>query len=341
MPWRGEKDPYRVWLSEVILQQTRVDQGWSYYLKFLKAYPDLSSLAQAREEEALLAWQGLGYYSRCRHLLEAARMIATRFGGKFPERHEDLLSLPGVGAYTAAAIASFAFGLPHAVVDGNVIRVLARFFGIGMAPGTAEGKAAFAGLADRLLDRKDPGMHNQALMDLGAQVCSPRSPSCPHCPLQGRCIAYRSGQIKLLPTRDPGPRVTDRYFHYLVIQAGDSVYIRKRTSNDIWKHLYEFPLIETKRPLGPEKLIRSRPFCDLLGNLDFRIWETRKAPLQKLTHRRIHGSFTRILVPESSARLEGFLRVPVTELSRYAFPRLIFSFLQGNPLTLLGLMTGL
>ena len=340
MPWRGERDPYRIWLSEVILQQTRVEQGMPYYLKFIQAYPDVNSLSGAREEEVLVLWQGLGYYSRCRNLVAAARRIATRYGGKFPERYADILSLPGVGTYTAAAIASFAFGLPHAVVDGNVVRVLARFFGIALPPGSAEGKAAFGGLADRLLDRKAPGLYNQALMDFGAQVCTPRLPSCPDCPMQNQCVAFQSGRTSLLPVRDPGPKVMDRYFHYLVIQVRDKVYIQKRTQRDIWEHLYEFPLIETDQPLTPGKLFRSMEFHNLLRGSDFRVVETSKAPVRKLTHRRIHGTFTRILAKEPPGPLAGHLLVPITDLSLYAFPSLIVSFLQGNHLTLLGAIAG-
>jgi len=198
MPWKGERDAYKVWLSEIILQQTRVEQGRAYYERFIKKYPSIKLLAEAKDEEVFKLWEGLGYYTRCRNLLHTARLIATKYNGKFPERYEEIVALKGIGDYTAAAIASFCFDLPYAVVDGNVLRVLSRVFGDKTPVDTNEGKKNFAELANKLLDKSQPGLFNQAIMDFGATICKPAIPTCPLCCLNAICTAYKKRNCKYI-----------------------------------------------------------------------------------------------------------------------------------------------
>ena len=217
LPWRESSDPYVIWISEIILQQTRVAQGMDYFLRFTGRFPDVASLASAEEDEVLKYWQGLGYYSRARNLHAAAKDIMERFGGVFPERYEDVISLKGVGEYTAAAIVSFVWGRPYPVVDGNVFRVLSRLFAVDIPIDTAKGKKAFAELAGLVMDPRHAGQHNQAMMELGALQCVPQNPDCEACPLKGRCAAYGAGEVQAYPVKRAKARTRDRYFHYLYI----------------------------------------------------------------------------------------------------------------------------
>jgi len=237
MPWKGESDPYRIWISEIILQQTRVEQGLNYYRRFIRALPSVDQLAKAPESRVFKLWEGLGYYSRCKNLISAARIITRTYGGIFPTDYEQILGLPGIGPYTAAAISSFAFSLPHAVVDGNVYRVLSRFFGIETPVDDAAGKKRFSILAAQLLDKKRPGLYNQAIMDLGAMICKPRQALCSSCPLQARCRAFKLGAVEQLPVKAKRPAKRTRWFYYLVIRHKDQCLVRKRTGKDIWQNL--------------------------------------------------------------------------------------------------------
>ncbi|MCS7037476.1 MAG: A/G-specific adenine glycosylase, partial [Saprospiraceae bacterium] len=245
LPWKGERDPYKVWLSEIILQQTRVEQGLPYYERFVAAYPTVEHLARAPLDDVLKRWQGLGYYSRARNLHAAARYIAFERGGAFPSTYEEIRALKGVGDYTAAAIASFAFDLPHAVLDGNVYRVLARFFGIETPVNTPEAQKRFSTLAQQLLDPSRPGAYNQAIMDFGARHCRPRQPLCEQCPLAERCVASRQGHAEAFPRKNPPTPRQHRFFLYAVFRKGDMVWVQQRPAGDIWAHLYEFALWET------------------------------------------------------------------------------------------------
>ncbi len=245
LPWKGERDPYRIWLSEVVLQQTRVEQGMPYYERLASAYPTVEALAQAPLDELLKHWQGLGYYSRARNLHAAAQEIANKYGGVFPSTFEGIRSLRGVGDYTAAAVGSFAFGLPHAVLDGNVYRVLARFWGIETPVNTPKGREQFAALAQTLLDTERPGAYNQAIMDFGATLCRPRRPLCGECPLSDRCVAFRQGRITELPQKKPGRPRQSRFFLYAVFLQAGRVWMQQRLSGDIWANLYEFARVET------------------------------------------------------------------------------------------------
>ncbi|MEO6833994.1 MAG: A/G-specific adenine glycosylase, partial [Chitinophagaceae bacterium] len=237
LPWKGENAPYKIWLSEIILQQTRAEQGIPYYLRFVEHYPTIIELAHAPDDEVFRLWQGLGYYARCRNMLFTARKIANDFGGKFPDNYQEIRELKGVGNYTAAAIASFAFGLPYAVLDGNVYRVLSRYFGIETAIDSTEGKAIFQPLADDVLDKKNPAAFNQAIMDLGAIICLPKHPECSACPVSSACIAKENDLIKLLPVKSKKVKVQERYFNFLLLQFEDKFWLHRREEKGIWKGL--------------------------------------------------------------------------------------------------------
>lgn len=245
LPWRTTADPYRIWLSEVILQQTRVDQGMAYWHRFVERYPTVAHLAQAPEQQVLKLWQGLGYYSRARNLRTAAQQVVKEHGGRFPADHAGLLTLKGVGDYTAAAIASICFGQPEPVVDGNVYRVLARVFGIATPIDSASGRKAFRALAAELIDPQHPGDHNQAVMELGATVCAPKQPRCGDCPLARKCIAKAEGRIAELPVKAKRAAVRERHLNYLWIEIAQGILLRQRGPGDIWQGLWELPLIET------------------------------------------------------------------------------------------------
>ena len=243
LPWRRTKNPYLIWISEIILQQTRVVQGYDYYQRFVARFPDVFALAAADEDEVMKYWQGLGYYSRARNLHAAARRMAE--AGGFPVTYTGVRALKGVGEYTAAAICSFAYGMPYAVVDGNVYRVLSRWLGIDTPIDSAEGKKLFVRVADELLDRERPGLYNQAIMDFGALQCTPVAPDCLFCPLNDSCVARLKGIAGSLPVKQHKNKVTNRYFNYIYVRMGAYTFIHKRSGNDIWKNLYEPPLIET------------------------------------------------------------------------------------------------
>lgn len=322
MPWKGEKDPYKIWLSEIILQQTRVNQGVSYYHKFITEYPTVQALAGAEDSRVFKLWEGLGYYSRCRNLLETARTIVNEYGGRFPHSYTELLKLKGVGAYTAAAIASFAFNENRAVVDGNVQRVLARYFGISTPVDTLAGKKLFHQLAQELIDGDVPGIYNQAIMDFGATICKPAAPFCDTCVQSRDCEAFRHGSVADLPVKLKKLTIKTRWFYYFIIRVGDSIYIRRRQEKDIWQHLHEFVLLE--RPEADDD--PAPAFLKLiLPHHSYSIRATSKEQVQQLTHQRIRGKFYLVQLP-STAELPGdYHLVKINDLHEYAFPRLINS----------------
>ena len=248
LPWRETQDPYAIWLSEIILQQTRVAQGLPYYQAFIQAYPTVKDLAEAEEEAVLRLWQGLGYYSRARNLHACAIYIWRERGGIFPDSYASLLQLKGVGSYTAAAISSFAFGEVQAVVDGNVFRVLARYFGIATDIGSSKAKPEFEGLANRLIPQDTPGEFNQAIMDFGSRCCTPKNPSCGTCPLAPSCFAKQQGLVASLPVKEKKTKVKDRALQYLVLSCGTSLVWKKRGEGDIWTGLYDFPTLDHSLP---------------------------------------------------------------------------------------------
>ena len=263
LPWRNTKNPYKIWISEIILQQTRVAQGYDYYCRFIERFPDFQTLADADEDEVMKYWQGLGYYSRARNLHEAARSIARE--GAFPDTYAEVRKMKGVGDYTAAAICSFAYDMPCAVVDGNVYRVISRWMGVEEPIDTNSGKKLFAELADELLDKAQPALYNQAIMDFGALQCVPSLPSCLFCPLSDSCVALQKGIVDELPCKKHKTKVSNRYFHYFYVRAGAYTYIYKRGAGDIWHNLYEFPLIETEAPLDGQHILQIPEFERLFG----------------------------------------------------------------------------
>lgn len=245
LPWRRTKNAYFIWLSEVILQQTRVDQGMNYYQKFIQNYPTIQDLANADEAEVLKLWQGLGYYSRARNLLKTAKQVVEIYDGFFPNDYNELLKLKGIGPYSAAAIASFAYDLPHAVLDGNVFRVLSRYYGIDTPIDSTAGKKEFQTLVDQLIPVNEPALFNQAIMEFGAMMCTPNNPNCELCPVAESCVSRPNEAYKLRPIKAKKTKVTKRYFHYFHLKYNDQVYLTKRTDSGIWQQLFEFPLVET------------------------------------------------------------------------------------------------
>ena len=327
MPWKGEKNPYKIWLSEIILQQTRVEQGWKYYEKFITVFPDINKLAAAKDEKIYKLWEGLGYYSRCKNLIETARFISKKLNGKFPETFEDILSLKGVGNYTASAIVSFAYNLPHAVVDGNVFRVLSRVFGIKNPIDSTEGKRLFSQLAFDLLDKGQPGIYNQALMDFGAVICKPQNPLCDNCVLKDHCFAYKKGFVNKLPVKEKEIKVTTRWFNYLVIGYNDKIYIRKRIGNDIWRNLHEFILIETNADVPAKRLLARAEKEKILKKDSYKVVSISPLYSQQLSHQKIKGRFIKITIKKELV-LAGFKPVSLKQLSRHAFPRLLNAYFE-------------
>ncbi|MGM9695132.1 MAG: A/G-specific adenine glycosylase [Alloprevotella sp.] len=319
LPWRGIADPYRIWVSEIILQQTRVVQGRSYYERFVTAFPDVEALAAATEDEVLRLWQGLGYYSRARNMLKAARLIVAR--GGFPETYDEVRKLPGIGDYTAAAICSFAFDLPVAVVDGNVYRVLSRFFGIDTPIDTTQGKKYYAELAQNLLPAAHAADYNQGLMDFGALQCTVTSPDCSACPLSDACVAFARNAQQDFPVKARRPQVKERHFVYLYVESPKGVWLYRRAAGDIWQGLYEFPLLEfDHRPEFSEILQHPFVLQHLSAAEGWR--EVARDVKHQLTHRLLHADFYALQTSEHSLP-PGCLAVPAEELDDYAMPELL------------------
>lgn len=327
MPWKGETNAYYIWLSEIILQQTRVEQGWKYYEKFIKHYPTIQDLAAASEDTVLKDWEGLGYYSRARNLHFTAKQIVEHYSSKFPSQYQEIKSLKGIGNYTAAAIASFAFNLPYAVVDGNVIRILARFLGVDIAFDTTDGKKFFEATAQEFLDKKNPAIYNQAIMDFGATICKPTAPLCEDCPFQHRCIAYKQQIVDILPYRAKKIISKNRYFNYLVFVNHKEVLIRKRQESDIWRGLHDFFLIEGKQLLTekslPKKLQKDKMDLDEKSLLSAPFFDYQ----QQLTHQKIFARFFLISTRQLPV-LEHYFPVNLKKIGIFAFPKLINCFLE-------------
>jgi A/G-specific adenine glycosylase len=335
MPWKGEKDPYKIWISEIILQQTRVEQGLNYYNRFVKLFPNVGKLASAPPEKVFKAWEGLGYYSRCRNLLASAQYINNELGGRFPEDYKKIISLKGVGPYTAAAIASFAFGLPHAVTDGNVYRVLSRVFGIFQAADSTEGKKYFSALAEELLDKKQPAKYNQAIMDFGATICKPSNPGCGNCIFNKHCYAFLNNAVNELPVKSKKQRVKKRWFYYLVIgdkknRRSVSYAIRKRISRDIWQDLYEFPLFESEKPAVIKSILSKMEKQLGLDKKNYNMTGISPEFKQQLSHQLIVGRFISIEL-DPSIKINGDLTwVKKEQMNSYPFPQYINQFLSSH-----------
>lgn len=330
MPWKGEKDPYKIWLSEIILQQTRVEQGLDYYNRFVDAFPTVRHLAEARDEKVFKLWEGLGYYARCRNLLHTARVVHKDHGGVFPDTYNQIIQLKGIGPYTASAIASFAFGLPYAVVDGNVMRVLSRVFGISEPVDGMAGKKKLNELAEKLLDKDNPDLYNQAIMDFGAVVCKPAIPLCNTCSLQQICVAFQREMTDLLPVKMQKIKRRKRWMYYFLLEKKQQVLVRERQEKDIWRHLNEFVLVETSRRLSPEKLLKEEPVRTFLNGQDPVISSISGEFKQQLTHQEIQGRFIRIHVPDKFSLPLGYKWVKWKDLENLAFPKYILSYLKEN-----------
>lgn len=322
LPWRKTTNPYKIWLSEIILQQTRVDQGLDYYIKFIKHYPTIKDLANAHEEEVLKLWQGLGYYSRARNLHFTAKIITNNHDGIFPNNYKDIISLKGIGEYTAAAISSFSFNLPYPVIDGNVFRVLSRVFNINTPIDSTLGKKEFKELAIHLIDKKNPAEYNQAIMEFGAIQCKPKNPLCDSCVFNSKCLAFHKNVIEKLPVKSKKVLQKPRYFNYLVIQDKNNIIIKQRTENDIWKGLYDFPLIESKNRINDFKNLD----VSFHNNKDITILKSKEF-LHVLSHQKIYATFWNI----NTTSLESFNKKDIvikrSDLKKYPIPKLIENFI--------------
>ncbi|PHR35374.1 MAG: A/G-specific adenine glycosylase [Fluviicola sp.] len=313
LPWRDTKNPYFIWLSEIIMQQTRIEQGLNYYLKFTNAYPTIQNLANASEQDVLNNWQGLGYYSRARNLHFSAKFVVNELNGKFPATYNEIMQLKGVGTYTAAAVASFAYNERCAVVDGNVYRFLSRLFDIATPIDSTQGKKEFQLLADELIKKADPGTHNQAMMEMGSLICSPK-PDCEACPVQVHCLALKNKTISERPIKSKKTKVRDRYFHYLVHSFDGKTIITKRTEKGIWQNMYQFPLIETESAETPRTISNEISFS---------------SEVQKhiLSHQRIFAVFHHI--DNAPKTLDSdHLEINKVEIQDYPLPRIIDRYLE-------------
>jgi A/G-specific adenine glycosylase len=313
LPWKNTKDPYIIWISEIILQQTRVSQGTPFFLRFVEKFPDVFTLASATEDQVLKYWEGLGYYSRARNLHHTAQHIVNKFNGVFPDTYESLLSLRGVGPYTAAAIASFAFDQPHAVVDGNVYRVLARYYGIQEPIDEIKVKKQVSILANNLIDPDRPADFNQAMMDFGATICTPDNPLCLYCSLRGNCSAYNKGLVKVIPIKAKKITKRERFLHYILVREQDHLYITKRKKG-IWKGLYELPTIEQNQA-GQLTSFKNQKVVFI------------KKMEHLLTHQKLHLYFYDQLFTKGTLP-EKYIRINIKDRSNFSFPKPIGDFLK-------------
>lgn len=327
LPWRNTADPYQIWLSEIILQQTRVAQGLPYFNRFTEAFPTVFALAEASEEHVLKLWQGLGYYSRARNLHKTAQVVVFDYNGVFPTTYRELIKLKGIGSYTAAAIASFSANEPVAVLDGNVFRVLARYFGVETDIASAPAKKEFTELANEVLDKKNPALFNQAIMEFGALQCVPKNPDCSACVLSQSCVALQKKKVAQLPVKLKKTKVTERYFNYLVFEDenGDSL-IQQRTAKGIWYNLYEFPLIESETELDEEAILNKISTVFFLTNnlISIKPFDE-KSILHVLSHQRLKIRFWGLKV---TGRIEE--GISKTALKKFPFPIVIFNFIEKN-----------
>ncbi|HUH46956.1 MAG TPA: A/G-specific adenine glycosylase [Arenibacter sp.] len=323
LPWRETREPYFIWLSEIMLQQTRVAQGIPYYMKFVEAFPSIEDLAAATEGEVLKLWQGLGYYSRARNLHATAKMVAEKYNGIFPDTYGGLLSLKGVGDYTASALASICFNLPEAVVDGNVYRVLARYYGIDLPINSSAGKRYFKGLAEQVMDVGNIRDYNQGIMEFGAIQCVPKNPDCGACPLKSDCVALATNRIDSLPVKAGKTKVRNRYFNYLVLLDGSNkTLLRQRKGSGIWQNLYEFPLLESEGEIGLEEVERNLSKVVTVEEPAGIYLYNEEKVVHKLSHQHLHTWFWIVY-------FDGQLKnsIKLSDLHSYPVPVLIADFI--------------
>lgn len=322
LPWRNTNNPYKIWISEIILQQTQVSQGLSYYIRFIEEFPTITDLANAPEDQVLKAWQGLGYYSRARNLHFSAKIIRDNFNSEFPSEYKLIRDLKGVGDYTAAAIASFCFNLPYAVLDGNVSRFLTRYFAIETPIDSSKGKRILKELSQKLLNLSNPSIYNQAIMEFGALMCTPKKTDCSICPLSDSCKSFGTDLVRLLPIKNKSLKITNHYFNFLIISSNKHIYIEKRRSG-IWNGLYQFPLIEGE--LTENQIIETQQWKNIfIGNT---IIEKVSLKIKhKLTHQIIITVFYHIQCDEINA--SEFLKIRRRDIERYPFPTLIYKYIK-------------
>jgi len=326
LPWRNTKNPYKVWLSEIILQQTRVAQGLPYYNSFLEKFPNLKDLAMASEQEVLKLWQGLGYYSRARNLHFTAKHVYFDLGNEFPLDYDSLVTLKGIGDYTAAAVSSFCYNEIRPVLDGNVYRLLSRYFGITTPINTPKARKEFKALAFALIDKKNPGLFNQAIMEFGALQCTPSTPNCSNCPLNDSCVGLQKNIVASLPIKEKKIKISKRYFNYLIVNTDvNSTVVRKREGKGIWENLYEFPVIETDRSVGLQQILEHEKFTSFKANSDYALeLLTDKDIVHKLTHQHLFIKFWQINLPNYSEETISWKSV-----SELPFPIVIHNFIEG------------
>ncbi|RYD71489.1 MAG: A/G-specific adenine glycosylase [Sphingobacteriales bacterium] len=326
LPWRDTTDAYVIWLSEVILQQTRVEQGLPYFRRFLNRYPNVSSFALAAEDDILKLWQGLGYYSRGRNMLKTARLVQEQYKGVFPSNYTDLIKLKGIGTYTAAAISSFAANEVRAVVDGNVYRVLARYFGVDEPINSTKAKGIFQNIADDLINKKLPGLHNQAMMEFGAMLCKPKNPACGICPVRTGCYAFKHNATTHLPVKLKKLKVRERFLNYFLITDGDKILMNKRGEKDIWANMYDLPAIETTSLIPTHELLALADFKEHFGNqyvnpIDIGVKK------HILTHQRLYVRLIRLDIQPVISDKKWFY-IEVEKMEKLALPKIIFIFLK-------------
>ena len=324
LPWRKTKNPYKIWLSEIILQQTRVNQGLKYYEDFIHKFPNILFLAKSSEDKVLKTWEGLGYYSRARNLHKTAKIIVKEYNSKFPRNYEDLLKLPGIGPYTAAAISSICFNKKEAVVDGNVFRVLSRFFDIKTPINSTKGKKQFALKAKEILPEGNYGDYNQSIMEFGALCCTPYSPNCKQCVLKSECISFKKNNVNMLPVKESSRKLKNRFFEYFLVERNGFFLIKKRTESDIWKHLYEFPLLEYQLKLSTDDIKQSKKFKHFKSKLKIDAFYEIKTTIHKLSHQKINCRFWSTHCLLSTKKNTPSLKwIKKENLKRIAFPRAI------------------
>ncbi|MBD0331863.1 MAG: A/G-specific adenine glycosylase [Chitinophagaceae bacterium] len=319
MPWKGERDAYKIWLSEIILQQTRVEQGLRYYENFVKTFPTIHHLARASEQKVLKLLEGLGYYSRCRNLIYTAKYISYQLNGDFPATYDTIKALKGVGSYTAAAIASFAYNLPYAVLDGNVFRVLSRIYNIPVAIDTAEGKSLFFSLAQKHLPAHSSAVYNQAIMDFGATICKP-APECAACFFSRRCKSFLKDTKRDLPVKSKTVVVRERWLNYIILKCNKQIAIHQRCGTDIWKQLHEFCLVETKSQVREEYILQQLQNKFQFQAKHYKVARSLPNLSQRLSHQFIHFSFL-VVELKRATLINDFFWVPRSELLKYPFPR--------------------
>lgn len=326
LPWRNTSDPYKIWISEIILQQTRVAQGINYYNRILETFPTVFDLAKASEDDVLKLWQGLGYYTRARNLHFTAKYIVDNYNGIFPNDYKTILSLKGIGNYTAAAIASIAFKLPHAAVDGNIYRVISRYFGISTPIDSNKGRIEIQNIANDLIKGQDAGLHNQAFMEFGALQCTPKAPDCNSCSVKDTCYANKNKLTDQIPVKSKKIKQSTRYFYYYIIESKNSILLEKRNNKDIWKNLFQFPLFESKKELSDQEIV----------NLQIPLSSEKKANIKSvstkvkhiLTHQTIYARFIHIETENNNMNDSYFIRVNKKDIYKFAVPKLLERYLE-------------